>query len=93
MSHMVSGRADRWANRELGVNRDGTLCFADWSDFADKFRILFMHPGVKDHALHVIETDSYSRGNETISEYIKRFQDLFNDAGYTDPRYMVTKFR
>jgi hypothetical protein len=93
MSHMVAGRADRWANRELGVERDGTLRFTTWSDFATEFRIFFMHPGVEDNAVDRIETDDYFQGNEeTVPEYLERFRDLIDDSGYTDPRYIVTKF-
>src|SRR6266566_5707322 len=94
MSHMVAGRADRWANRELGVERDGTLRFTTWSDFATEFRLFFMHFGVEDNAVDAIETDSYFQGNEeTIPEYLERFRDLIDDSGYTDPKYVVTKFR
>ncbi len=94
MSHMVAGRADRWANRELGVEQDGTLRFTTWSEFATEFRIFFMHPGVEDNALDRIETDDYFQGNEeTVPEYLERFRDLIDDSGYTDPRYIVTKFR
>ena len=94
MSHMVAGRADRWANRELGVERDGTLRFTTWSDFATEFRLFFMHFGVEDNAVDAIETDSYFQGNEeTTPEYLERFRNLIDDSGYTDPKYVVTKFR
>ena len=68
MSYMVAGRADRWANRELGVERDGTLRFANWSDFAAEFRKWFMPFHVEDNAVDVIETDSYFQGNEEHQE-------------------------
>src|SRR6266705_5601723 len=94
MSHMVAGRADRWANRELGVEQDGTLRFTTWSEFATEFQIFFMHSGVKDNALDRIETDDYFQGNEeTVPEYLEHFRDLIDDSGYTDLRYIVTKFR
>ena len=93
MSHMVAGRADRWANRELGVDRNGTLRFASWLDFADEFRNFFMHPGVQEHASDVLETDHYFQRNQTVSDYLEYFQDLIDDAGCSDLRYIVTKFR
>ena len=94
MSHMVSGRAGRWANRELGVDRNGALRFATWSDFAAEFRKFFMHPRVEDEAINVIETDHYFQGSkETVPEYLERFRNLIDDSSYTDPRYIVVKFR
>jgi len=90
---MVTGRADRWANPELGVDRNGTLRFASWSEFAAEFRILFMHPHVEDYAADVLESDHYFQGNQTVSDYLEYFRDLIDDAGITDSRYVVAKFR
>ena len=93
MSHMVAGHADHWANRELGVERNGALRFVNWADFAAEFRRLFMSSDVEDHAAGVLETDYYFQGNQTVSDYLEHFRDLIDDAGITDPRYIVIKFR
>jgi len=92
MSHMVSGHTGRWANQELGVGQDDALRFANWADFAAEFRKLFMSPHVEDHAAHVMETNHYFQGNQTVSDYLEYFRDLIDDAGITDPRYVVVKF-
>src|SRR6266705_5102788 len=93
MSHMVSGHTGHWANQELGAEQDGALRFANWADFAAEFRKLFMSPNVEKHASNLLESDHYFQRRQTVSDYLEYFQDLIDDAGCSNPQYIVTKFR
>jgi len=40
-----------------------------------------------------LEGSSYYQGNRTVDDYLDSFLILASDAGYTDPRTLVVKFR
>ena len=43
--------------------------------------------------INALEGTSYHQGNRTVDDYLDSFQALVSDAGYTDPRTLVVKFR
>jgi len=43
--------------------------------------------------INALEGTSYHQGNWTVDNYLDSFQALVSDAGYTDPRTLVVKFR
>ena len=93
MSHMQSGRAGRWATRELGIERNGTPRFANWQEFAAQFRKDFAPLKTQDDAIGVLATNRYHQGSRTVAEYLEGFRDLVDDSGCTDAKQMVLKFR
>jgi len=44
-------------------------------------------------AINALEGTSYHQGGRTVDDYLDNFQVLVSDAGYTDPRTLVVKFR
>ena len=43
--------------------------------------------------INTLAGTSYHQGGQTVDEYLDSFQTLVSDAGYTDPRTLVVKFR
>jgi len=48
---------------------------------------------VEADAINTLEGTSYHQGGRTVDDYLDSFQTLVSDAGYTDPRTLVVKFR
>ena len=44
-------------------------------------------------AVNALEGSAYYQGNRTVDDYLNSFLTLVSDAGYTDPRTLVVKFR
>jgi len=44
-------------------------------------------------AINTLEGTSYHQGGRTVDDYLDNFQTLVSNAGYTDPRTLVVKFR
>lgn len=43
--------------------------------------------------MNTLEGVTYFQGSQTVNDYLDAFQSLVSDAGYTDPRTLVVKFR
>jgi Retrotransposon gag protein/Zinc knuckle len=96
LSYMKTGRASRWANRELDFESrtgGGHFRFIDWQDFEEEFRKDFLPLNAAASAINILETTSYFQGRNTVDDYLDRFRDLIHDSGYTDPKTVVVKFR
>jgi Retrotransposon gag protein/Zinc knuckle len=94
MSYMKTGRAARWASRELEAEaREGNLRFLDWPDFEDEFRKDFLPLDAEAAAINTLETTAYFQGKRSVDDYLDQFKDLIEDSGYTDPKTIVVKFR
>jgi len=91
---MKSGRAAKWAARVFKYEEDeGNQRFLDWSDFRDEFRKEFCPAHSDAAAINKLETMSYFQGTRSVDEYLDEFLDLIAEAGYTDPKTLVVKFR
>src|SRR5882757_169635 len=94
LSYMKSGRAAKWAARVFKYEEDeGNQRFLDWSDFRDEFRKEFCPAHSDAAAINKLETMSYFQGTRSVDEYLDEFLDLIAEAGYTDPKTLVVKFR
>jgi len=45
------------------------------------------------NAINALEGTFYHQGGQTVDDYLDNFQALVSNAGYTDPRTLVVKFR
>ena len=94
MSFMKTGRASRWAQRELEHEAaKGSLRFTDWLDFEDEFCQDFTPLNAEATAVNILEGNSYFQGRQSVDDYLDQFQDLIYDSGYTDPKTIVVKFQ
>jgi len=94
MSHMTTGRAGRWATRELDREaRNGRFRFPDWSAFSEEFRRDFLPLHFEAIAVNALETTAYYQGKRSVGEYLDEFLNLVEDSRCTDPRTVVVKFR
>ena len=97
MSYMKSGRAQKWTARifrwEHQLENAGSTRFLDWSDFRSEFKREFTPAHADALAVNRLESAAYYQKTRTLDDYIDEFQDLIADAGYTDPRTIVVKFR
>jgi len=91
---MKSGRANKWAARIFKYEEDeGNPRFLDWSDFRDEFQKEFCPAHSDAAAINKLETTSYFQRTRSVDEYLDKFLDLIAEAGYTDPKTLVVKFR
>ena len=94
LSYMKSGRAAKWAARVFKYEEDErNPKFLDWADFRDEFRKEFCPAHSDAAAINKLETTSYFQRTRLVDEYRDEFLDLITEAGYTDPKTLVVKFR
>jgi hypothetical protein len=94
LSYMKSGRAAKWAARIFKYEEDeGQAKFLDWMDFREEFRKEFCPANSDAAAINRLETTSYFQRTRSVDEYLDEFLDLIAEAGYTDPKTLVVKFR
>jgi Retrotransposon gag protein len=97
MSYMKAGRAQRWTARifrwEQLLENSGHFKFLDWEDFRDEFCKYFTPTHADSVATNQLESTAYFQAKRSLDEYMDEFQDLIDEAGYTDPKTTVVKFR
>jgi hypothetical protein len=97
MSYMKSGRAQKWTARifrwEQQPDNFDTNKFLDWEDFRNEFKKEFTPAHADSLAINRLESAAYFQKGRSLDDYIDEFQDLIADAGYTDPKTIVVKFR
>ena len=94
LSYMKSGRASKWAARIFKYEEnEGQPKFLDWSDFRSAFRKEFFPTNSDAAAINRLETTAYFQRTRSVDEYLDEFLDLIAEAGYTDPKTLVVKFR
>lgn len=97
ISYMKTGRAQKWADRhfrwEQQPENRGANRFVDWEDFREEFRKEFIPEHEDALAINRLETSAYYQKGRSLDDYLDEFQDLITDAGYTDPKTVVVKFR
>jgi hypothetical protein len=67
--------------------------FLDWEDFRDEFKAEFTPAHADSLAINRLESTAYFQKSRPLDDYIDEFQDLVTEAGYTDPKTIVVKFR
>jgi len=88
------GRAARWSENLFRQEADtGIFPIQSWANFEQQFRSQFFPVNVEVDAVNALEGSSYYQGNRTVDDYLDSFLTLVSDAGYTDPRTSVVKFR
>jgi hypothetical protein len=91
---MKSGRAAKWAARVFRWEEEnGTPRFSDWNAFRAEFNSEFCPAHSDVSAINRLESTSYFQGKRSVDEYLDEFMDLVTEAGYTDSKTIVVKFR
>ena len=67
--------------------------FLDWDDFRQEFKVEFCPSNTDIAAINRLESVSYFQGRRSVDEYLDEFLDLISEAGYTDSKTIVVKFR
>jgi hypothetical protein len=97
MSYMKTGRAEKWAARVFRWEQDpanqGKTRFSSWANFSVEFKAEFCPSHTDSAAINCLESTSYFQKSRSVDEYLDEFQDLISDAGYSDPKTVVVKFR
>jgi hypothetical protein len=92
---MKAGRAAKWAARVFRWEEENprSYKFVDWEEFNKEFKEEFcpLHSDVA--AINRLESTSYFQNKRSVDEYLDEFLDLISEAGYTDPKTIVVKFR
>jgi len=94
LAFFKDGHAVRWFEN-LFRQETNTSVFPiqSWADFEQQFQSQFFLVNAEADAVNALEGSSYYQGNWTVDDYLDRFLTLVSDAGYTDPRTLVVKFR
>ena len=78
MSYMKYGRAQRW-----------TAQIFHWKQLPENLG----YPSFLDWDDFRLESTAYFQKERSLDDYLDEFQNLIADAGYTDPKTTVVKFR
>lgn len=92
LSFMKSGRAASFAQSISRRSAEGPV-FTDWHAFEKEFRLRFCPRDEQTVAVNKLEGMSYYQGRRPVDDYIDYFEDLVAEAGYTEGRVIVMRFR
>jgi len=97
MSYMKAEQAAKWSACifwwEEQPENVGYHKFVDWEDFRDTFKREFCPVYADSAAINWLESTAYFQKSRSVDEYLDEFQDLITEAGYSDPKTIVVKFR
>jgi len=94
LAFFKDGRAARWSENLFRQEADtGVFPIQSWADFERQFQSQFFPVNAEADAVNTLEGSSYYQGNWTVDDYLDCFLTLVSNAGYTDPRTLVVKFR
>jgi len=94
LTFFKSGRAAKWSENVFRQEANtSVLPIQTWRDFKQQFWVHFFPVNVEADAINALEGTSYHQGGWIVDDYLDNFQALVSDAGYTDPRMLVVKFR
>ena len=88
------GRAAKWSENIFCQEADtGVFPIPTWGNFEQQFRLHFFPVNAEADAINTLEGISYHQGGQMVDDYLDNFQTLVSNAGYTDLRTLVVKFR
>src|SRR6266481_264750 len=91
---MKSGRAALYANRILQGEASEILpAFISWKGFELDFTSKFCPKNEVMVALTKLESTRYYQGRKSVDDYIDKFSELVEEAGYSNGLSIVMKFR
>ena len=95
LSYMKAGRAAKWAARVFRWEEENpeSYRFVDWEDFRHGFKEEFCPAHTDMAAINRLESITYFQNKRSVDEYLDEFLDLISEAGYTDNKTVVVKFR
>ena len=94
LTFFKGGCAAKWSENVFRQKADtGIFPIQTWRDFEQQFWLHFFPANAEADTINTLEGTSYHQGNWTVDDYLDSFQALVSDAGYTDPRTLVVKFR
>jgi len=94
LTFFKSGRAAKWSENMFCQEADtGIFPIRTWRDFEQQFWVHFFPVNAEVDAINALEGISYHQGGRMVDDYLDNFQALVSNAGYTDPRTLVVKFR
>jgi len=94
LAFFKDGRAARWSENLFHQEADTSIFpIQSWADFEQQFRSQFFLVNAEADAVNALEGSAYYQGNRTVDDYLDSFLTLVSDAGYTDSRTLVVKFR
>jgi len=94
LAFFKDGCAARWSENLFRQEADtGIFPIQSWADFEQQFRSQFFPVNAEADTVNALEGSAYYQGNRTVDDYLDSFLTLVSNAGYTDPRTLVVKFR
>ena len=95
LSYMKSRRAERWVAQvfQWEEKNDGYPKFLDWDEFREEFWKDFCPAHSDVAAINKLESTTYYQKTRSVDDYLDEFMELILEAGYTDPKTTVVKFR
>ena len=94
LAFFKDGRAAKWSENLFHQEADtGIFPIRSWTNFEQQFWSQFFPVNAEADAINTLEGSLYYQGNRTVDDYLDSFLILASDAGYTDPRTLVVKFR
>jgi len=94
LTFFKDGRAAKWSENVFCQEADTRVFpIPTWGDFEQQFQLYFFPVNAEADTINTLEGTSYHQGGWTVDNYLDSFQTLVSDAGYTDPRTLVVKFR
>ena len=93
MSYIKTGRAATFTTHAFTHEvKNGTSLYVDWKAFTKAFHQQFYPLHEATDAMNQLKLCQYHQGKCSVDEYIGRFEELVEKAGYTDGRSIVMKF-
>jgi len=94
LAFFKDGHTARWSKNLFCQEADtGVFPIQSWANFEQQFWSQFFPVNAEADAINALEGSSYYQGNWTVDDYLDCFLTLVSDAGYTNPRTLVVKFR
>jgi hypothetical protein len=95
LSFFKEGRANSFAQEahDYKERHGDKWKWPTWDEFLTVYRVEFYEQEAETVAFLKLEASDYFQGKRTVSDYCDAFQKLIQEAGLTDPRTIVSKFR
>jgi hypothetical protein len=95
LSFFKEGRANSFAQEahDYKETHGDKWKWTTWDEFLTVYRLEFYEQEAETVAFLKLEASDYFQGKRTVSDYCDAFQKLVREAGLTDRRTIVSKFR